>query len=213
MRIFKILFTVFLAVMVSGCSVVFQKGRRSDVERIKVLEDELSRLRDTKSILEERLSREIEDKQVKLTMEDKGLVVTFVAEVLFDPGKAELKKGSLPILSKVADILKEEEKGHKISIEGHTDNQPIKHSGWKSNWELSAHRALGVLAYLEQEGIAPERMAATGYGEYKPVASNDSAEGRSVNRRVEIVIIPNSVKKISGGNSGENIMPEREELK
>lgn len=212
MRLFKIFLAVLFAVMVSGCSVVFQKGRRSDVERIKMLEDELSRLKDTKSILEDRLSREIEDKQVKLTMEDKGLVVTFVAEVLFDPGKAELKKDSLPILSKVADILKEEEKSHNISIEGHTDNQPIKYSGWKSNWELSSHRALGVLTYLEQEGVSPERMAATGYGEYKPVASNDSAEGRAVNRRVEIVIIPNSAKKITGGESG-SYTPEREELK
>ena len=82
-----------------------------------------------------------------------------------------------------------------IGIEGHTDNEPIEYSGWKSNWELSTARALSVLHYLaDQEGIAPQRLSAVGYGEYKPVASNDTKEGRRLNRRVEIVILPKITK-------------------
>jgi chemotaxis protein MotB len=180
----------------SGCAIVLQPGRRSDIERIRALEEELEELKNTKEMLEERLAQEIKDKQVRLKMAEKGLVITFVAEVLFDPGKAKLRKESLPILDKVAKILKEEVPEHNIGIEGHTDNQPIRYSGWKSNWELSCHRALSVLHYLISKGIDPRRLRATGYGEYRPVASNETEEGRQLNRRVEIVILPKSVKKI-----------------
>ena len=129
-------------------------------------------------------------------MEERGLVITVLAEVLFDSGKTELRQESFPILDKVAKILKEELRSHNVGIEGHTDNQPIKYSGWKSNWELSTHRALSVLHYLEEKGISPARLSAIGYGEYRPVASNDTPEGRQLNRRVEIVVLPRLVKKL-----------------
>ncbi len=196
MKSFKMVVSLFLiAFFISGCTVIFQKGRRSDMERIENLEKELAQLQDTKGLLEQRLAQEIANEQVRLKMEDKGLVVTFVAEVLFDSGKAKLKKNSFPILAKVARILKEEVPGCDIGIEGHTDNQPIKHSRWKSNWELSAHRALSVLHRMEKEGVNSKRMSATGFGEYNPLASNNTSEGKSLNRRVEIVIIPGSLKK------------------
>lgn len=180
----------------SGCSIVFQSGRRSDMEKIEALEKELDALRHTRDILEERLSQEIKDKQVSLKMEEKGLVITFVAEVLFDSGKSDLRKESYPILDKVVRILEEEVPANNIGIEGHTDNEPIKHSQWKSNWELSSHRALSVLHYLEKSGIDARRLSAIGYGEYQPVASNDASEGRRINRRVEVVILPLSKKNI-----------------
>ncbi len=196
--------------MINGCALVLQKGRRSDIEKIKSLEDELAELRGTQKLLEEKLSKEIADKQVKLEMAEKGLVITFVAEVLFDSGKAKLRPESLPTLDKVAQILVEEVPDNNIGIEGHTDNVPIKYSGWKSNWELSSQRALSVLYYLEENGVRPQRLSAIGYGEYHPIASNDTAEGRQTNRRVEIVILPKSVKKID-----EEIVEteEMEELK
>ncbi|MBD3246626.1 MAG: OmpA family protein [Candidatus Omnitrophica bacterium] len=186
---------VVLFVCVQGCALVLQRGRRSDIEKIEYLKSELDQLKGTRQLLEERLSQEIEDKQVRLEMAEKGLVITFVAEVLFDSGKAQLRPQSLPILDKVVRILREEVPQNNIGIEGHTDNQPIKYSGWKSNWELSAHRALSVLHYLEEQGISPNRMSAIGYGEFQPVASNDTDEGRQLNRRVEIVILPKTVKK------------------
>lgn len=218
-RLIVVLLTIFF---LNGCAVVLQKGRRSDIKKIRTLEEELAQLRDTKRLLEERLSQEIKDKQVRLKMEEKGLVVTFVAEVLFDSGKADLKEDSLPILDKVVAVLNEDVPQHHISIEGHTDNQPIKYSPWKSNWELSAHRALSVLHYLESKGVDPKRMSATGYGEYKPVASNDTPEGRQLNRRVGIVILPNMIKKVKKekvsyheyGPASEDIeVIEEEELK
>jgi len=200
MRYFKIFtlvsFSLLVITYLSGCALVVQKGRRSDLEKIKQLEQELAELRSAKTLLEERLSKEIRDKEVKLKMEERGLVITVLAEVLFDSGKAELRQESFPILDKVAKILKEELRNHNVGIEGHTDNQPIKYSGWKSNWELSTHRALSVLHYLEEKGINPSRLSAIGYGEYRPVASNDTPEGRQLNRRVEIVILPRLVKKL-----------------
>lgn len=180
---------------INGCAIILQPGRRSDIERIKALEEQVDTLKNAKDLLEEKLFQEIKDKQVRLKMEDKGLVITFVAEVLFGSGKAVLKEESLPSLDKVADILKKEVVEHNIGVEGHTDNEPIKHSGWKSNWELSVQRSISVVSYLETSGIDPRRLAAIGYGEYRPVASNDTEEGRQLNRRVEIVILPKNLAK------------------
>lgn len=197
---------LFCFVFINGCAVIFQTGRRSDTERIQTLEKELEELRNTKGLLEQTLEKEIKDKQVRLSMEEKGLVITFVSEVLFDSGKASLKPESFEALNKVANILVENVPENNIGIEGYTDNQPIKHSKWKSNWELSAHRALSVLEYLEGKGVNPERLSASGYGEYKPVASNDTADGRQLNRRVEIVILPKTVKKVQKGEFSGNVV-------
>lgn len=194
MRQFKLfanlLLVVFLAVGLTGCTVIFQKGRRTDVEKISKLKNDLNELERAKEELENRLKNEINDKQVKVEMAQKGLVITFVSEVLFDSGKAKLRNDSLPKLEKVSSVLNTTVADLNIGIEGHTDNQPIKKSGWKSNWELSTARALSVLHYLSEKGVSEPRLAATGYGEYKPVATNDSKEGRQKNRRVEIVILP-----------------------
>ncbi len=179
----------------TGCTVIFQKGRRTDMERISQLKGEVSELERAKSELEQRLQREIADKQVAVGMSDRGLVITFVSEVLFDSGKAKLKEDALGKLNKVADVLKTTVSDLNVGIEGHTDNVPIKHSGWKSNWELSSARAMSVLHHLaDTQGIDPTRLSATGYGEFHPVASNDDTEGRQRNRRVEIVILPKTVK-------------------
>lgn len=191
----RIISILFLSFCLTGCTVIFQTGRRSDVEKIDKLSQQLDELTQTKKLLEERLSREIGDNQVKLQMMEKGLVITFVADVLFDSGKAKIKPEAYPILDKVARVLKENIPELSVGIEGHTDNVPIKHSGWKSNWELSTARALSVLHYLvDDKQILPDRVSAIGYGEYKPVASNNTAEGRSANRRVEVVILPRLTK-------------------
>jgi chemotaxis protein MotB len=178
-----------------GCTVIFQKGRRSDMEKISELTSKVNELDQTKKLLEDRLKQEIADKQVKIQMLEKGLVITFVSEVLFDSGKAKIKPEAYGSLDKVARVLKENVPDLDIGIEGHTDNVPIKVSGWKSNWELSSARAMSVLHYLvDKKGVSPERVAAIGYGEYRPVASNDAKEGRKQNRRVEIVILPKTTK-------------------
>ncbi|MBF0593692.1 MAG: OmpA family protein [Candidatus Omnitrophica bacterium] len=193
------LLLVALAAGSSGCTVILQKGRRVDVERISSLKSELNELERAKKELEDRLSGEIADKQVKVEMLEKGLVITFVAEVLFDSGKADLKADSFEKLNKVTRVIQNIVPDLGIGIEGHTDNEPIRHSGWKSNWELSSARALSVLHHLIEQNVSPQRLAAIGYGEYRPVTGNDTAEGRQKNRRVEIIIMPKTTK--AGDNS------------
>ncbi|MBU2541561.1 MAG: OmpA family protein [Candidatus Omnitrophica bacterium] len=187
-----IVFTVlFIAFATTGCTLIFQKGRRSDVEKIGELESKLEDLERARAALRKSLSKEIKDKGVKLEMAERGLVVTFLAEILFDSGKAKIKKDAMPILDKVADVVNEVVPDLDVGVEGHTDNQPIKHSRWQSNWELSTSRATSVVHYLiDKKGIAPQRLAAIGYGEYRPVDTNETKEGKRKNRRVEIVILP-----------------------
>jgi chemotaxis protein MotB len=182
--------------ILSGCTFVIQRGRRSDIEKIEELSRNLEELNQARKLLEEKLKQEIQDKEVRLQMLEKGLVITFVADVLFDSGKATIKPQYYPTLDKIAKVLQETLPYNYIGIEGHTDNEPIKYSGWKSNWELSAARALSILHYLvDEKGLSPERFSAIGYGEYRPIASNDTPQGRQLNRRVEIVIMPKMTKE------------------
>ena len=195
----KFVFMIFacgaLSIVFSGCTIIFQRGRRSDVEKISQLSGQLDELSAARNILAERLKQEIADKQVRLEMAEKGLVITFVADILFDSGKAKIKQEAMPTLDKVARVLTENLADFNIGIEGHTDNQPIKYSGWKSNWELSSARALSVLHYVtEDKGISGSRVSAIGYGEHHPVTSNDTKEGMRLNRRVEIVVLPRITK-------------------
>ncbi|MDO8488840.1 MAG: OmpA family protein [Candidatus Omnitrophota bacterium] len=188
----------------AGCTFIFQSGRRSDAQKIDELNAQLDELARSKGLLEQKLGSEINDKQIKLQMMEKGLVITVVGDLIFDSGKAKIRSEAYPLLGKVSSVLKDNMSQFSVGIEGHTDNVPIKQSGWKSNWELSTARALSVLHYLvADQGISPERLSAIGYGEYRPVASNDTQEGRKQNRRVEIVILPN-VTKVKGGSAASS---------
>ncbi|MDD5449115.1 MAG: OmpA family protein [Candidatus Omnitrophica bacterium] len=207
-----LLFTFIAA----GCAVNLYSGRPSDQAKIGALSSEVDRLQklreqerqelqEAMDLLQKRLKQEIDDKEVSLQMAERGLVITFVAEVLFDSGKAVVKKEAYPALDKVAAVIRDKVYDRDIGVEGHTDNEPIVHSGWKSNWELSTARATSVLHYLVDSGkLNPKKLSAIGYGEYRPVASNDTEEGRQKNRRVEIVIIPKLAKEREGnkGNVG-----------
>jgi len=206
----KAILVILLVLSFSGCSLVIQKGRRSDVQKIEELSQKVDELTQAQNIFEERLFQEIKDKQVKLKMAEKGLVITFVADVLFDSGKAKLRPEAFPSLDKVAKVLNENVADFKVGIEGHTDNEPIKSSGWKSNWELSTERALSVVHYLsEEKNVAGERLSVLGYGEYHPVAENSSKRGKQLNRRVEVVIFPKLTKiKDAGEIEEENEVKE-----
>ncbi len=197
LKIFLYFFMVgLLFVSSTGCTFIFQKGRRNDAtDQISKLQGNIDELQRAKNELEDRLKNEISDKEVTVQRLQKGLVITFVSEVLFDSGKAELRKESFSKLDKIVTVLQETVPDLNIGIEGHTDNEPIKKSGWKSNWELSSHRALSVLYYLTEHSVNPSRLAAIGYGEYHPVDNNDTKESRQKNRRVEIVILPKVEKE------------------
>lgn len=116
---------------------------------------------------------------------------TILNEVLFAPGKADLKETSKTTLDSVLAIIQQEYADRDITIEGHTDSDPIQKSKWKDNWELSYNRSMAVLYYLMNEKqIAPERLKAVACGESQPVAPNDTAANKRLNRRAIIVVMP-----------------------
>jgi chemotaxis protein MotB len=118
------------------------------------------------------------------------MLVKLPDNILFDPGKTELKQAGKDAIAEVAKILAGIE-GRKFQVTGHTDNIPIKSAKFKSNWELSAARAVEVVKFMAQNGMDPKRLSAAGYADELPVASNDTDEGRRQNRRIEIVVQPN----------------------
>jgi len=116
------------------------------------------------------------------------ITVTLDTAILFDSGKADLRKATSGELDHIASVIESKYPGKRIDVAGHTDNDPIKKSSWKDNWELSAQRALTVVRYLVGKGIPEDSIRASGCGEYKPVAPNTSTSGKAKNRRVEIVV-------------------------
>jgi chemotaxis protein MotB len=106
--------------------------------------------------------------------------------ILFAPGAAELSTAGVPVLDRIAELLKSSH--YEVSIEGHTDNTPIRTPRFPSNWELSASRASAVLRYLIERGVEPARMRAIGYADTRPIAPNDTPESRAKNRRVTLVL-------------------------
>ncbi|MGB9662706.1 MAG: flagellar motor protein MotB [Moorellaceae bacterium] len=126
--------------------------------------------------------------EITLTKEERGLVITMVETVLFPKGSAELTPHAREIIAKVGRILAP--LPNFVRVEGHTDTLPISTERFPSNWELASARALNVLHVLIAEaGIAPERLSATSYGEYRPIAPNDSESNMARNRRVDIVVL------------------------
>lgn len=138
--------------------------------------------------LQQALRREINLHEVALHREADGLVVSLREFGFFDSGAAAIKPESLPALDRIASILAI--RTYRLRIEGHTDNIPIHTAQMASNWELSTARATELVRVLiVDHGFAPERLAAAGYAEYHPIASNLTAAGRAQNRRVDIVIL------------------------
>ena len=170
---------------------------RRQQEALNQKEEESNDLVNAQRELADSLRKELGDAKAKLEMTDRGLVLTLLDEIFFDSGKAVIKEEGLQTLNKVAEVLRSAVPNSPVAIEGHTDNDPIKYSSWRTNWELSSGRALAVLHHFaEGRGVAPERLQAVAMGEFHPVASNDTAEGRRQNRRVEIVILPTALKKV-----------------
>lgn len=129
---------------------------------------------------------------VGLTLDERGLVVSIATdEVLFPTGSAHVQPEGVKLLGLMAPVLASFD--NAIRVEGHTDTVPLDRNGY-TNWNLSADRALAVLNILVDDyGLNPRRLSATGYGEYRPIASNDTPEGRQRNRRVELVIVAERV--------------------
>lgn len=150
--------------------------------------------------LYEEMSEYIKDNNlgasITLRLDERGLLVRFMDDVLFDSGKADLTHRARDIINKVAEIIKQNDKN--VRVEGHTDNVPINTFRFPSNWELSTTRAVNVVKYLiEQNGIDAYRMSASGYSDQHPVDDNNTAEGRQKNRRVDMVILRDEIKDVN----------------
>jgi chemotaxis protein MotB len=155
--------------------------------------EQLEKATQTYQDLTNKLQKEIQEGQVQITEMKNRLTVTMVDQILFASGSAEVGKKGKAVLDKVVTILKDV-KDKRIEVDGHTDNVKIVSSLKKrfpTNWELSTARATEVVRYLQEHGgLDPTLLSATGFGEYQPVASNDTDEGKHKNRRIEIVLLP-----------------------
>ncbi len=133
-------------------------------------------------------SIDLSKKDVAVQNTARGISIQIKEDILFDSGSTEIKPAVWELLDLIAALVKD--LPNLISIEGHTDAAPIHTAAFPSNWELSATRATTLVRYfINQHHLAPERFAAIGFGGERPLASNDTPEGRSTNRRVDIVIL------------------------
>lgn len=158
----------------------------ADLERLQQEKIEMENLQ---ALLSEIL-KDI-DQRIIVDTDERGVVLRFEDSVLFDKGKAHLKTDAKSVLDKVSEIISSLD--NFIRIEGHTDNLPINTSQFPSNWELSTSRSTNVLRYLLEHGLDPKKLSAVGYGEYHPIATNNDEESRKKNRRVDIVILRDSL--------------------
>ncbi|MBN1353285.1 MAG: OmpA family protein [Candidatus Omnitrophica bacterium] len=197
-----IMLLLVAAFITTGCAINIYKKNPKDKEKIEELSSEVERLaelREQEKKQFEDMKNELEKKlkgRVGLDLGERGLVITLANNILFDSGKAKIKKEAYPILDDITGVINDKAISKNIGVEGHTDNEPIKYSGWKSNRELSTARANNVYHYLVEKGrIDPARLMTIGYGEFRAVADNSTPEGRAKNRRVEIVILPQYPRK------------------
>jgi chemotaxis protein MotB len=184
------------------CQADLKKTNDMLVQKVKDLENRMNELKtkeekvkeqsDAYAKMQEAMKSELASKQVAIKELEGKLTLTLVESILFDSGKAVVKQEGVDALQKVADVLKNT-KDQEIVVAGYTDNVPIKGTLVKvypTNWELSAARAISVVKILTTDGVDPKLMSAAGYGEYRPIAENDTPEGRAKNRRMEIVLMP-----------------------
>ncbi|MGA9356374.1 MAG: flagellar motor protein MotB [Terriglobales bacterium] len=139
-------------------------------------------------VLENTLAAEIKSKEISVHRDPDGLVISLREAGFFESGSARMKATSQSTFDRIATLLRQH--GSTIRVEGHTDNVPIHNSQFSSNWELSVSRATEIVRLLiVRDGYLPGHLSAAGFAEFHPVASNATAEGRSLNRRVDIVVL------------------------
>jgi len=162
-----------------------EQKTQAQVERVQKQEKMRSMAKDILHVLRPL----IDDGSVTVTQSTIGITVEINASVLFSPGEALLNENSIEALRAVAKVIKGHD--HEIHVEGHTDNIPIHTLNFPSNWELSTARASSVIRLFVDNDVNAHRLTAIGYGENRPVASNETNEGRKRNRRVSIMILAN----------------------
>lgn len=188
-----LMFTFFVALYaLSSMDVVkVEKFTLSLRQVFKVIDDpiKLHYTKTERSVTEELKAVLKNEDNIAVNNEPRGIVITFSDNALFSSGSADIRPEAMDILGSIADKLKQ--MPGRLYIEGHTDNVPIGTGGrFRSNWELSSARASSVLHTFVDKGLDSYRFTISGYGEYRPLAPNDTPEGRGKNRRVELVLMP-----------------------
>lgn len=166
-------------------------------EEKRIREEQLAKVKSTYGELIDKMKTEIERGEITISDLQGKLTVNMVERILFDSGSADVKSGGKEVLRKVGGILAGI-KDKEVRVEGHSDNVPISsklQERYPSNWDLSAARAINVLQFLKSSVDIPgERLVACGFGEFRPIADNSTAEGRAQNRRIQIVLTPLDAK-------------------
>ncbi|AEI62819.1 OmpA/MotB family protein [Corallococcus macrosporus] len=160
-----------------------------NTKKLAQAKEELEKRSSEYENLAQSLKQEISDGKIELSELKGKMTVQLKDKILFASGSARVGKEGDEALKKIADALKTVQ-GKIIRVEGHTDDVPTGGGQFASNWELSLARAMAVVRSLQDAGVDPTFLSAAGYGQYQPIAANDSAENRSLNRRIEIVLAP-----------------------
>lgn len=136
-----------------------------------------------------RFQQFIDAGQLQVKIVDGRMVIALATDILFDSGKADLSDGGRTQLRAIGAVLAGIP-DRRFQVEGHTDNVPIRNERFASNWELASARAIGVVRELVAAGLAADRVSGASFGEFRPAVGNDTPEGRTANRRIEIVVLP-----------------------
>jgi len=172
-------------------------------KNVQTKDEELSKLKGTYDQLQDKLKSELKSGEISLTEDGGKLRVGLVDKVLFNSGEAQISKRGENVLTRVGGILANIA-DRQIQVSGHTDPLPIgekRSVQFPTNWELSSARATNVVRFLQEKaGVPGDRLVASGYGEFHPVASNKNSAGRARNRRIEILLTPSLAPKAIGKN-------------
>jgi len=163
---------------------------QAQMATLRSIENETKRRNQIYEKFVNRLKTMIDGGQLTVSIEQGRIVINLPNNVLFKSGSANLNPEGVEALTQIASVLSQFS-DRRFQIEGHTDNKPIKSAQFPSNWELSTSRALTVVHLLTDIDVVPENISAAGFGEFRPRADNETEEGRQLNRRIEIIMLPN----------------------
>jgi len=163
---------------------------QAEIATLSKIEAETKRRNEIYAQFVNRLQSMIDGGQLTVSIDAGRIVINLPNNVLFNTGSANLNTEGKQAMAQIGEVLSQFT-DRRFQIEGHTDNVPIKSARYPSNWELSTARALAVVHLLTEMGVTPENISAAGFGEFRPRADNETEEGRRLNRRIEIVMLPN----------------------
>ncbi len=193
---------VFCEIDLPGTDVIPQAGTRQGVDVIRpVIRDAIDEVGAMVSKEIEEISSEVEefvyrnklDGQVDVTSDERGAIITISDTILFSSGTSRMNYKGTKTVKQIFELLNQF--NYDVTIEGHTDDSPMRSDKFPSNWELSAARAADVARILVRQGFDPDRLSIQGFAEFRPKVPNDRPENRAVNRRIEIVYQRGSIKK------------------